>query len=128
MVKLGEPIDIEPHEALLSMLRLASGHVAWLREEIAASDDVGSHEGRVRAALSGEERDRVAKVARSALDAGVAERQVRLAETYGALLADYTRTLMDGLVLTPDQQAAAPDVVRRALSKGRPESHPPAQA
>lgn len=36
MVKLGTPIEIHPHEALLSMLYIAAGHVAWLREEISA--------------------------------------------------------------------------------------------
>lgn len=117
MVKLGQPLDIAPGEALLMMLRLASGHVAWLRETIATTEDLGTHEGRVLTALYSEERDRVAKVARSCLDAGVAERQVRLAEQYGDVIAEYTRALLNDLVLSEDQQKAAPEVVRRALGK-----------
>lgn len=62
MIKLGQPVEVHPHEALLSMLYLASGHVAWLREEIADSDDLAEFETRVLVQLYGEERDRVAKV------------------------------------------------------------------
>src|SRR4051794_16311470 len=47
MVKFGHAIDVEPHEALLSMLRLASGHTAWLNREIASLNDLGTFEARV---------------------------------------------------------------------------------
>src|SRR3954452_755487 len=64
MVKLGLPIEVHPTQALLSMLHFAAGHVAWLREEIAALDDLSSGEGAALVTLYAEERDRVAKVAK----------------------------------------------------------------
>ena len=117
MVKLGMPIEVHPHEALLSMLYLASGHVAWLRETVGATDDLGTFEARVLVQLYGEERDRVAKIAKAALDAGVAERQVVLAERYGSVLADFMRGIFEDreLALTASQQARLPDLLRRHL-------------
>lgn len=119
MVKYGLPIEIEPHEALLSMLYLASGHVAWLREEVAALGDLSDFESRVLIQLYGDERDRVAKVAKAALDAGVADRQVALAERYGATLAELLRGVFADpeLALTEAQRARLPDVLRRHLPR-----------
>lgn len=119
MIKLGIPIEVHPHEALLSMLYLASGHVAWLREEIGATDDLGTFEARVLVQLYGEERDRVAKVAKAALDAGVAERQVRMAEQYGDALYHLLRGIFDDgeLSLTAAQREQLPTVLRRHLTR-----------
>ena len=117
MIKLGMPVEVEPHEALLSMLYLASGHVAWLREEIGGTDDLGTFEARVLVELYGTERDRVAKVAKAALDAGVNERQVAVAERYGAQLADFIKSVFDDpeLGLTHVQREQLPAVLRRHL-------------
>jgi hypothetical protein len=117
MIKLGIPVEVEPHEALLSMLYLASGHVAWLREEIGSTDDLGTFEAKVLVQLYGEERDRVTKIAKAALDAGVAERQIAFVERYADALADLLRSIFfDGeLDLTEPQRARLPDVLRRHL-------------
>jgi len=48
-----------------------------------------------RTMLYAEERDRGARVAKAALDSGVAERQVKLAETYGAALANLLRAVLN---------------------------------
>jgi hypothetical protein len=121
-VKFGTPIEIEPHEALLQMLYLASGAVRWLREEIGVLDDLGAFESRVLVQLYGDERDRVARVAKAALDAGVAERQVVLTERYGAALADLLRAIFDdtGLGLTPRQREQLPAILRRHLGTTEP--------
>jgi predicted O-methyltransferase YrrM len=99
------------------MLHLSSGHVAWLREEIAALDDLGTFEAQVITNLYAEERDRVARVAKACLDSGVAERQVKLAETYGAALASLLRAVFNDrdLALTDAQRERLPDVLRRYL-------------
>jgi hypothetical protein len=121
MVELGAPIDIEPHEALLSMLRLSSGHVVWLRNEI-VQQRKGNRNGAalrldVLMRLYNEERDRVAKTAKAALDAGVAERHVRVAERYGEQLAAMLSALFADpeLALTRAQQKVLPAVTRRHL-------------
>jgi hypothetical protein len=118
MITLGMPIEVEPHEALLSVLYMASGHTAWLREEIGALKDIKSFDSRVLVALYGEERDRVAKVAKACLDAGVQERAVQVAEKYGAELAEMLRAVFADpeLALTPAQQEQLPTVLRRHLS------------
>jgi hypothetical protein len=117
MIQLGGPIEMRPHEALLAMLHLASGHTAWLREEIGELDDLGSKKGEALTRLYGEERDRVARVAKAALDAGVAERQVALAERYGAAIATVLRAIFSDpeLGLSRSQQRLLPTVLRRHL-------------
>jgi hypothetical protein len=122
MVRMGKPIPVEPHEALLAMLHLASGHVAWLQEEIAGFERLAGDEARLLTTLYGEERDRVARIAKAALEAGVAERQVRLAEGYGTALAELLRGLFDDpeLALSRRQRDRLPDILRRHLRPAEP--------
>jgi hypothetical protein len=117
MIQLGGPIEMRPHEALLSMMYLASGHVAWLREEIGELDDLGTKKAEALTRLYGEERDRVARVAKAALDAGVAERQVALAEQYGSAIAVVLRAIFSDpeLDLSRAQQRTLPTVLRRHI-------------
>jgi hypothetical protein len=42
MVAHGQPIELHPNEALLHMLYLAVGNVAWLNNEISHLDDLGT--------------------------------------------------------------------------------------
>lgn len=117
MIKLGAPVEIRPGEALLAMLYCATGHATWLREEIVRLDDLSSGEGLAFVTLYGEERDRVAKVAKACLDAGVAERQVRLAEQYGSALANVLGAIFADpeLGLRKEQRAALPNLLKRHL-------------
>jgi hypothetical protein len=117
MVTFGAPIEVLPQEALLAALHLASGHVAWLREEIGAVQELGTSEAQVLVSLYADERDRLARVAKACLDAGVAERQVKLAERYGSELADLLRAVLsDGeLGLSKSQRERLPAVLRRYL-------------
>jgi hypothetical protein len=57
----------------------------------------------------------LARVCKMALDAGVAERQVRVAEAQGELLASVIKAILTGLGLDKDQQDKAPAIVRRHL-------------
>lgn len=76
--------------------------------------------------LEAAERDRCARFAKLALDAGIAERQVRIAESQGALLASAMRYLLRELGLTDDQAVRAPAITARALrlASGSTESAP----
>jgi hypothetical protein len=118
LVEFGSPVDVEPTEALLGVLHLSAGHLAWVRGELAALEDKTTFEGQVLMRLWNEERDRVARIAKAALDAGVAERQVLLAERYGEQLATLLRAVFDdpGLALNRRQQANLPALLRRHLS------------
>lgn len=67
------------------------------------------------ARMEAEERDRCASFATKAIAAGLAERQVRLAEQQGALMAAAVKAILDDLGLTPAQQALVGEVVPRHL-------------
>lgn len=66
--------------------------------------------------LEAKERDRCANFAAKAVAAGLAKRQVELAERQGALIASLLTAVFDELDLTDAQREAAPDVLDRHLS------------
>lgn len=117
LISFGQPLPVEPTEALLSVLHLSAGHLAWVRDSLAALEDKTTFEGQVLMRLWNDERDRVARIAKAALDAGVAERQVRLAEQYGEQLARLLTGIFDDpeLGLNGRQRGQLPDVLRRHL-------------
>lgn len=67
------------------------------------------------ARLEAEERDRCANFATKAIAAGLAERQVRLAEQQGILIVATIRSILTDLNLTPEQQTLVGEVVPRHL-------------
>ncbi len=72
--------EVSPSEAVLSELQWSSVHTAWLREQI------GEEAGAGYLPQYDSERDRLVKIAKTAADMGVQERQVALAESLGAEL------------------------------------------
>jgi hypothetical protein len=99
----------------MEMLWIAYGQVAWLQQEIAKLDDLATFEARVLIQSHRDERDRTARVAATALDAGIAERQIRLAEQYGYAIARLIQGILTDLNLTAKQRKRIPDVVRTHL-------------
>jgi len=69
--------------------------------------------------LEAQERDRLAGFASKAIAAGLAERQVRMAERQGEMLAAVLLAVIanQALGLTPAQQKALPDVLELELGK-----------
>lgn len=67
------------------------------------------------AQLEAAERERCAGFAAKAVAAGLAQRQVELAERQGALLVELLTAMFDDLGLTDEQREAAPDVLDRHL-------------
>jgi hypothetical protein len=124
---LVDELDIDPHEALLMIMRTAALQVGFFARQVATLEgDVLSAGGSDlhpyvlahQAAL-----ERTARLAKLAIDAGVAERQVRLAEVLGDQMATFLTALLDDLELTPAQRHRAPSIVRRhllALEEGGP--------
>lgn len=111
----------EPGEALLLEVRRTSGHVKWLEREIATKEkpenpdivDVSMLQG--MRALYLEERQHLLKVCQVALNAGVEERRVRIAEKYGDTIATLLENILAELKLTKEQQKRAPEIVRAQL-------------
>jgi hypothetical protein len=99
VASLGLPREVAPHMALLEAVHRAAGHVAWLGEVVGELDKNqlvhgitrttqnpdGTRTVEARAAVNvwvklyQDWHDRLVRVAKVAIDAGVAERQVRLA-------------------------------------------------
>ena len=127
---LGLPREVDPHQALLEEVHRAAGVVHWvaarvagLEAEAVATRRVITKAGDIEeiddmntwVRIFGEERDRLVRTAKAAIDAGVSERMVRLAEEQGRMVADAIRRIVIGLGLDP----AAPEVravVRRELT------------
>jgi hypothetical protein len=116
-LQFGEELDLQPAEALLAMLRLSAGQVAFIRGQLAQMSEEQRDEfhGQVLLRMWGEERDRTARIAEAALRVGIEEKQVRIAERYGALLASLIAGILTDLALTPEQQELARMCVPRRL-------------
>lgn len=125
----GEPIETNPIDALLNEVNRTAGHVEYLRRHIAGmSIEVPPELTKKQAANMGlppeqagwialylSERAHLVRVAAAALNAGINERLVQIAEHQGARLADTVDQILASLNLTPAQQALIPEVVPNAL-------------
>ena len=60
--------------------------------------------------------DRLARFSKIAIDAGVADRQVKIAEQMGGVLGNLITAVLGELGLTPAQQAMAPHIAQRQLA------------
>lgn len=130
---------MDPAQALLWCVTLAAQDVRWLNSQIADlnsatirpqttergySAEKGQHNSRKWEArrLDGfilerfRAEERLARYSKMALDAGVAERMVRLAERMGDVLAPAIASILEELGLSASQKKRAPDIVRTALT------------
>lgn len=112
-------LSVSPWDALLLSTRLAAGRVAWvdlqLQEAVARED--GEPGPGVRRWLDESRRERalLARTAKAAVDAGVAERLVRQVELEGRLVAEVLGRTLDALELTAEQRQVAFATAHREL-------------
>lgn len=112
--------SISPWDALLRATRLAANRVVWVDQQLAsvvARNDGEPFAAEVRAALkeSRNERTLLARTAKAAVDAGVAERLVRQVELEGRLVAEVLGRTLDALELTAEQRQTAFATAHREL-------------
>lgn len=69
------------------------------------------------AQLEAAERDRCVKYAKTAHDMGIADRQIKLAEEQGAVLAGVIGRILDALDLSPEQRELVPVIVPQELRR-----------
>jgi hypothetical protein len=117
MVKFGTPLtDAQPHQVLLGMLRASAGHVGWLHQEIAALDDLGTHEAEVLLRVYGEERDRATRIAESCSKAGVEQAEIRFAQMQARSIVSAIRSAAGEVGLRPTQLNALGTAMRKHLA------------
>ena len=142
--QFGGFIDIDPADALLLLVGKAAANVAFWGARVEQLDQSGqvrvereggasstmieasivgrNHAGdgaiHVAAAQFGDWCDRLVRYAKTAIDAGIAERHVRLAEAQGKLVGDLLRAIFGDpeLGLSDGQRQAAEVVANRHLS------------
>lgn len=130
-VRLSGELDVGPWEALGLAVRLAAHRVRWVEiqaQRAADAADGSDADPTVMRWLAESRRERalLAKTAKSAIDAGVAERLVRQVELEGRLVADAVGRALDALGLPDDQRALAFSTAHQALLEApeRPEVVP----
>lgn len=130
----GLPRDITPEAALLEEIHRTAGAVAWLEAQIRELDPNDLTWGVTKIKEGGEdrgtteeavphvllkiyqtERAHLVKVCAEAIRVGIEERQVRLAEQQGALVAEAITAILDDLKLTADQRALVSSIVPKHL-------------
>lgn len=119
---LGNPIEINPLDALLWCIKIRAGEVQWLTERIANLEEAEWEEKTIMGkAFHMYVRERhhamqdLARYSSMAISLGIAERAVKLAETYGEMLGKLIKGILADLDLTQEQAARAPAIVRRHL-------------
>lgn len=138
VVTFGLPREIDPQTALLEEVHRTAGHVAYLGQVVAElrQDQLKQldmserfEKPAVWVEMYERERAHLVKVAAACIGAGIAERQVRLAEEQGRQLAGVLRDVLADVfglltaaglsieVLVRVQRDEVPGVVRRRLSE-----------
>lgn len=126
-VVYGARLDVNPYTVLLEEVQWRAGHVEWLRskiQELESADQLfgpNRHGELVPVPLVqryDKERFMLDRAVKLAIDAGIAERYVRLAELHGQVLHQVLQVaLNDPLVeLTQEQRVGVVDAMKRALA------------
>jgi hypothetical protein len=117
VIDFGDTIDIEPADALLTVLQMSYGHLMYLKMQLAASIKNPSFKRDVLLQAWDLERDRVARIAKACLEVGIAERRIVLAERYGEVLAELLKGIFwdPELALNNKQMRILPDLLKRHL-------------
>jgi hypothetical protein len=127
MIRLGGPVDVQPTEALLALLRASAGHVSWLLQEIQELTDLGTEQAKVLLSMYDSERDRAARTAEACVRAGVAEKHLQLEQARIALLVDQVRGAAKEAGLSSKQTQALGAAMRKMAAEISPMDDPDAK-
>lgn len=129
---MGKPLEIDPLNALLWCIKIRAGEIKWLTERLAelepdewVSDTIMGKAFHMYVKERQYAMQDLARYSQMAVSLGIAERAVKLAETYGEMLARLIQGILAELELNAEQRARAPQIVRRHLilmDGGLPES------
>lgn len=136
---VGHTVDVDPMEALLMCVRISAAEVAYFSHQVSLIKDetelitrpthqVAAGKDPIKMWLKADRQlnlwvrerhkamERLARYSKMAIDAGVEERLVRVAETVGSRLADAIQGILNELELDAKQLKKAPQVVRKHLT------------
>jgi hypothetical protein len=91
--EMGLSLEVEPHELALATVHSVAGSLAVAQQQVAKMSPEQAAGSFWLEAL-GQAQDRATRTSKAALDAGIAERRVRLAERTGALIASAAEQAM----------------------------------
>ncbi len=119
------PVDVGPVEALLGLVRQSAGMCVWLEQwtlelvpgELIKPDHLNDEAVAMRYQLWSAERDRLGRFSKLAVDAGVAEEQLRMTQEFARDLAARFRAALSFMEIDPGSELAR-QAVRRALLAG----------
>lgn len=115
----GGRLDVTPDQMLLDEVQRCAYTISQLELRLATAEeqDTSPQERLILAQQFKGEREHMLRVVKVAIDSGLQERQVRLAEQEGQLLATVLQAFMTDpdLALTPTQSIAAKGIMRRHL-------------
>lgn len=119
VVAYGLPRDVDPFQALGEEIARTAGHVAWLDAKIGQMDEAEltqwSQTGQRPSAwveMYWKERDQLAKVSKLAIDAGIAERLVKVYEVQAVALVSAITEVLQSMGL----EEAQIDAARRGIA------------
>lgn len=114
---VGSPVPVNPHQAILGVLRLAAGELAYVNSQVRGLDDVWTEGGSRSAWLKwqAECEERVARFAQMAVAMGVAQRQVELAEQQTQAIVGIIEAIADRLDLSPGQRKKLGPALREVV-------------
>jgi hypothetical protein len=105
-IKLGFSIEMEPDDLMLNTVYLAAGALAFATQRAAAIEekDYETDGARIAQARLADAMDRSARVAKMAMDAGISDRRIRLAQRWGESIASVIEDAMRDMaeVFPPD--------------------------
>lgn len=123
--EIAAELNVSPMEALLVAVRRRAARCVWVDHELQAAVTRHRSESGDDAPLSAEvlqlmkesrlESGLLAKTAKAAIDAGVAESIVRHLELEGQLIGAVLERVMDDLELNPDQRVRALETAHTTL-------------
>lgn len=120
---VGHSVNVTPTQAILMCIRIAAAEVMYFSERIATLQEKDIQQSTMfgkQLNMWIKERqksaDRLLQYSATALKIGIEERLVRVAEQFGQQLGKLIKHVLDGLMLTDEQQQLAPALVRSALA------------
>jgi len=120
---MGCPIDMNPVEAMIWVIRMTAGEIKWLSDQIAEidleedwyEDTIVGRQMNVLVRERTAAQHRLFKFSSEAVKLGLAERAIKLAEQYGETIARFMHGVLGDIELTPHQMQLAKHSVRKHL-------------